>query len=337
MLNVLLAADFPIAKTGIASTASSILAENLLGPLTLYSDLPLSINGMSTRPAVELIDAPLDLIFTHAEYSGLPALQNRFPNALVHVGDWPLRHWDSIRQVQFIRGELGVLRCHWRLRHLNRSTRLAFVTQEECNAAMAYGFVRALHLPIGVTPPKEPLAHVVDVRSVCFSGNFRYQPNRGAAQRLLTLAQTRFSELRVILVGFYADDFKDQAGNNVEIHADVPSVVDFLAVRRPIYVSLIETGAGAKNKILEAIVAGCPIICTPESLDSSIPLVPSISVMSGDADVAPQLKNWRLPESQAFLTAESDRLAELTRALRSWNSVARITSDLIMPLSESRT
>jgi glycosyltransferase involved in cell wall biosynthesis len=220
---------------------------------------------------------------------------------------------------------------------VNRSTRLAFVTQEDCNAAIAYGFVRALYLPIGVTPPKEPLADLVDVRSVCFSGNFRYQPNRDAAQRLLKLAKWRFTELRVILVGFYADDFKDQAGNNVEIYADVPSVVDFLAVRRPIYVSLIETGAGAKNKILEAIVAGCPIICTQESLDSSIPLVPSISVVSSDAEVVPKLKNWVLPENQAFLTSESGSLADLTRASRSWNSVAKMTVDLITPHLDSLT
>jgi hypothetical protein len=337
MLNVLFAADFPLAKSGIVSTASSILAENLLGPTTLYSELPLTINGMATHPAVKLSDASIDLIFTHTEYSGLPALQNRFPHAIVHVGDWPLRHWNSIRRVQFIKGELGILRCHLRLRHVNRSTRLAFVTQEDCDAAMAYGFVRALHLPIGVTSPKEPLADMVDVRSVCFSGNFRYQPNRNAAQRLLKLAQERFSELRIILVGFYADDFKDQASNNVEIHADVPSVVDFLAVRRPIYVSLIETGAGAKNKILEAIVAGCPIICTAESLDSSIPLASSIRVVTSDADVVQQLKNWRLPESQLLLNSESCKLVDHTRALRSWNSVARMTRDLIVPLSGSRT
>jgi hypothetical protein len=186
-----------------------------------------------------------------------------------------------------------------------------------------------MHLPIGVAPPKVPQAAQVDVRSVCFSGNFRYRPNREAAQRLLRLAHTQFPELRVILVGFYADDFKDNVGKNVEIYSDVPSVVDFLSARRPIYVSLIETGAGAKNKILEAMVAGCPIICTSESLDSSIPEAYSIRIVTSDAEVAQQLQKWSLSISQPTLTLESGRLADDTRIHRSWHSVARLTLDLV--------
>lgn len=329
MINVLFAADFPISKSGIASTASSILAEDVLGPTCLFSEQPLSINGTPTRAGPNQNDDTVDLIFTHTEYSGLPALQHRYPEAIFHVGDWPLRHWSSVRRAQPIKGALATLRCHMRLSRIDRSTRLAFVTQEDCAGAVAQGFSRALHLPIGVKPPKESLGAQVDVRSVCFSGNFRYQPNRDAAQRFLRLAQTHFSDLRVILVGFYADDFKEQARDNVEIYADVPSVVDFLTVRRPIYVSLVDTGAGAKNKILEAMVAGCPIICTKESLDSSIPPAPTIKIVSRDEDVVSQLGNWNLSSSQQVLTRESSKLANDTRANRSWRSVASVIRDLI--------
>jgi hypothetical protein len=334
MLNVLFAADFRIEKSGIASTASSILAEHLLQPTTLFSSFPLSINGTQAHLISELNNAPIDLIFTHTEYSGLPALQQKFPDAIVHVGDWPLRHWNSIRKVQSIKGTLAMIRCHWRLRHVNRSARLAFVTQEDCADAIAYGFTRALHIPIGVTPPKEPLADRVDVQSICFSGNFRYEPNRNAAQRLVRLAQEQFPGRQIILVGFYAGDFEGRAGNNVEIYADVPSVVNFLAARRPIYVSLIETGAGAKNKILEAMVAGCPIICTSESLDSSIPAAPSVKIVTSDNEVAPQLLEWSQSGIQSLLTAESARLADDTRSQRSWKSVAKMTRDLIMHQSK---
>jgi glycosyltransferase involved in cell wall biosynthesis len=332
MVNVLFAADFPIAKTGIASTASSILAEDVLGPTTLYSVLPLTINGAPVHPIRELKNAYVDLIFTHTEYSGLPALQRRFPEALFHVGDWPLRHWNSIRKIQPIKAALAILRCHWRLLKVERRARLAFVTQEDCSDAIAHGFHRAMHLPIGVKPSKEALTERVDVQSVCFSGNFRYQPNRDAAHRLIRLAQAQFPKLRIVLVGFYADDFKDHVGNMVEIHPNVPSVVDFLAARRPIYVSLIETGAGAKNKILEAIVAGCPIVCTAESLDFSIPAAPSIKIVKSDDEVAPLLLAWSLSASQPSLTLKSDRLADDIRASRSWNSVARMTRDMITRL-----
>jgi len=328
MLNVLFAADFPIAKTGIASTASSILAEDVLGSTCLFSEQTLSINGTLTKPAPNQTDDNVGLIFTHTEYSGLPALQHRYPEAIFHVGDWPLRHWSSVRRAQPIKGTLATFRCLMRLSRIDRNTRLAFVTQEDCADAVAHGFSRALHLPIGVKPPKGSLGDQVDVQSVCFSGNFRYQPNRTAAQRLLRLAQNHFPDLRVILVGFYADDFKEQVRNNVEIYADVPSVVDFLAARRPIYVSLIDAGAGAKNKILEAIVAGCPIICTPESLDSSIPRAPSIKIVSLDEDVVQQLRNWNLSCNQTVLTIESQKLADDTQMKRSWHAVASVMSDL---------
>jgi hypothetical protein len=215
------------------------------------------------------------------------------------------------------------------LGRINRNTRLAFVTREDYDDAIIHGFYRALHLPIGVKIPKEPLRNYVDVETICFSGNFRYQPNRDAAQRLLNLARTHLVNHRIILVGFYADDFKGQAGNNVEIYSDVASIVDFLAIRRPIYVSLINYGAGAKNKILEAMVAGCPIICTPESLDSSINGVPSIKVISSIEEVLSQLGKWSLSINSQGLLFESSKLADYTKINRSWHSVASLLRELL--------
>lgn len=333
MINVLFAADFTIEKSGIASTASSILAEDMLGPTCIFSEQCLSINGSFARGISDLGGVHVNLVFTHAEYSGLAKLQQQHPDAIFHVGDWPLSHWLSVRRVQLIKGALATLRSHWRLRKVNRNSKLAFVTKEDCDSAITYGFSRAIHMPIGVKPPNISLSDKVDSGTVCFSGNFRYPPNRDAAQRLLKLANAKFPEFRVMLAGFYADDFQGFVGNNVEIHADVPSVVDFLALRRPIYVSLIETGAGAKNKILEAMVAGCPIICTPESLDSSIPVAASVKIVTCDEDVTSQLHEWGLSSSQNALALESGRVAEDTRVHRSWRSVAKITFNLIKSCS----
>ena len=332
MLNVLFAADFPIEKSGIASTASSILAEYELGSLQLYSERPISINGVETQRLANMRDVSIALVFTHTEYSALPTLQKLYPDALYHVGDWPLKHWASVRRVRPFKGSLAFLRCFWRLRRINLNTRLAFVTQEDCSSATKFGFGRSVCLPIGVNPPKVGLAECVDVKSLCFSGNFRYPPNRDAARRLLKLAQTQFHEFKVVLVGYYADDFSTEVSDNVEIYSDVPSVVDFLAFRRPIYVSLINTGAGAKNKILEAMVAGCPIICTMESLDSSIPVADTIKVVTCDEDVTYQIRKWGLINEQQELTRKSALLADDTRSCRSWCSVARMTRNLIMPL-----
>ena len=96
--------------------------------------------------------------------------------------------------------------------------------------------------------------------------------------------------------------------------------------------SLINTGAGAKNKILEAMVAGCPIICTMESLDSSIPVADTIKVVTSDEDVTYQIRKWGLICEQQELTRKSALLADDTRSCRSWCSVARMTRNLLMPL-----
>lgn len=322
MLNVLFAADFPIAKTGIASTATSILAEDVLGPTALFSFHPLLVNGTTTNVVTNLGDINPGLIFTHTEYTGLPDLHNRYPEAIFHVGDWPLTHWGHVRRVQSIKGTLGTLRSLMRLRRIDRDTRLAFVTKEDCACAVTHGFSKALHLPIGVTPPVGGGANRIDVQSICFSGNFRYQPNRDAALRLFKLRQAHFPHLRLIFAGFYADDFAELRSANVEIHTNLPSITEFLAARRPLYVSLIETGAGAKNKILEAMVAGCPIICTPESLDSSIPAAPSIKIASRDDEIISLLRQWISPTDDLDLLTNCDRLASYTSTQRSWRAVA---------------
>lgn len=334
MLNVLFAADFDVAKTGIMSSAAAILAQGNLGKVNVFCDRPLFINGVKADTPSKLLGTEAHLIFTHTEYSGLAALQRSSPDALMHVGDWPFRHWDSVRAVQPIRGTLAKIRCHIRLRGLDRRARLAFVTAEDCASAVAGGFTRAVHIPLGVAPPTEPLAPAVDFKSICFSGNFRYAPNRDAALRLLRLARDRLAGFRVILVGFYADDFYDEMDRNVEIHASVPSVVDFLAKRRPIYVSLIDTGAGAKNKILEAMAAGCPIVCTPQSLDSSIPMAPSIKIVADDNDAELYLRKLTSSEVKDTLTATSRSLADETHQRRSWGSVAATLRALITPFQQ---
>lgn len=320
---ILFAADFPITNSGIASTASSILADDFFAHSILYSDQHLSINGVYTRRLCELDDRPVELVFTHTEYSKLPILLSRYPEALFHVGDWPLMHWKSVARLKPIIGVLAQLRCHLRLLRIPRFARLCFVTQEDCDGAVGYGFCRSSHLPIGVWPPASPPAPHVDSQTLCFSGNFRYEPNRDAAQRLLNLARSKLPKLTVLLVGFHANDFVNEQGARVELHDNVPSVVDFLALRRPIYVSLVETGAGAKNKILEALVAGCPILCTPQSLDASIPKSPSIKVVANTEQLVAQLENLGKPHAIEEITKQSIALAQEIKRERSWQLVAK--------------
>ena len=331
MVNIIFAADFPIEKTGILSTGSSIIESGVLSPSKIFSEQSLIINGVLSCPISGLGDEVVHLIFTHLEYSNLSSLLDAYPSALIHVGDWPLQYWNSVIKLQAIKGMLAKIRFFWRIRRLNRNCRLVFVAEEDCVSAISFGFSKSVFIPIGVRSPKVPLANTLESNSICFSGNFRYPPNREAAKRLIELARKKLPQYRIILVGFFAEDLKNIAGESIEIHADVASIVDFLALRRPLYVSLINVGAGAKNKILEAIVSGCPVICTLESLDSSIVISSSIKVVARDEDVLTQLQEWARPDQLGELQLDSLSSAYWARNDRSWSSVAKKVNHLIFP------
>lgn len=324
MINVLFAADFPITRTGIASTASGILAEWSSGEVNLLAIKPLTINDEPARVIECFEDQRIDLVFTHLEYSGLANLVRLYPNALYHVGDWSVSYWHSVYKKRKVKGVLGLLRCSWRLRSIDRNARFLFVTKEDYLCALAYGFERSKHLPIGVRPPVCPISNNIDFGSLYFSGNFCYEPNYLAATRLLKLAHAEFPQLKIIIVGFNAEVLDGFNKKNIEIYSNVPSVVDFLAGRRPIYVSLVETGAGAKNKILEAIVSGCPILCTAESLDVSISESDSLKIVIDNVDLIYRLRDWLSEHQKESICASSMELAERTISERSWASVAKM-------------
>jgi glycosyltransferase involved in cell wall biosynthesis len=322
MINVLLAADFPIERTGIASTASSILCEDYFRNAQIFCDQPLRINGIKTTSASHIDKHQIDFVFTHLEYSKLPDLTGRWPNALFHVGDWPLNYWASIIKRSFIKGLICKLRCIFRLSAIDKATKLVYVARADCDRSLKYGFFRSMHIPIGVHPSVKPLASCIDTKSICFSGNFRYPPNQDAAKRLIKLARTQLCSLKIILIGYFADDFHVESEDSIEIHANVPSVVEFLTARRPIYVSLVTSGAGAKNKILEAMVSGCPIICTPESIDDSIKVGDSIKIITSDSDFVNCVKQFTDIEHNTTLLSSSTYLAKQTLKHRGWNAVA---------------
>lgn len=107
--------------------------------------------------------------------------------------------------------------------------------------------------------------------TVVFVGNYGYLPNVRAAISLVTevlpLVKAHRPDVRVTLVGAEPPDaVRSLAGPDVEVTGWVPSVGPYLA-RAACFVAPMTQGAGLKNKILEAMAAGVPVITTPIGCD----------------------------------------------------------------------
>lgn len=322
MLNVIADTNFPIDRTGIYSTGNAILAHWPRHVWRLYSNQSTSFAGQSPRPMTELPADPRQstLIFTHLEYKGLAQLLKIYPRALVHVGDWPGCYWRSVAQNQsWLRGSAGALASWAKIAKLPKSARLVFVSEADTAAALQSGFKFAQTLHLGVTPPSVPLADAIDPLTLCFTGSFRYAPNIDAAHALIEWGK-QHPDFQIHIAGFYAKELSRCGSERLTLHEDVPSLPNFLATHRPVYVSLLKTGAGAKNKILEALTAGCPIIATPESLDGTTTDIGLIHQVQSAGEIGPQLA--RIKREAPFYSTATAELARSVTAKRSWRSIA---------------
>src|SRR6185503_17760344 len=95
--------------------------------------------------------------------------------------------------------------------------------------------------------------------------------NVDAAIRLATeifpAVQARVPQVRLWLVGNAPPPALSAVANDsIRVTGRVPDVRPYLA-RASAFVSPLRLGAGIKNKVLEALAMGCPVIATPISLD----------------------------------------------------------------------
>jgi polysaccharide biosynthesis protein PslH len=107
--------------------------------------------------------------------------------------------------------------------------------------------------------------------TLLFVGNYEYAPNVDAALRLareiLPEAQTQIPSANLWLVGHAPPpEVHALASDTITVTGSVPDVRPYLA-QATAFVSPLRLGAGIKNKVLEALAMGCPVVATPLSVD----------------------------------------------------------------------
>ena len=267
------------------------------------------------------------LIFTHFECTKLRKLIKQYPNALVHVGDWPGNYWLSMmRSNTFIKALLGNIRFKLRSLFIPKATKLLFVSPEDTISALACGFVNSKTIEIGVVVPDNEKSVNINYNTLVFTGNFRYEPNRLAANQLIQYAGQN-QRVHIVLVGYYANELIVGDNKNIDCISDVKSIPNYLNENRFIYVSPIKVGAGSKNKILEAIVSGCPVIATRESLDSTLDMIESIYIIDELSEVEEIVK--AIKNNIIEIESITDSMKGLIIDTRSWKAISEKMRDLI--------
>ncbi len=160
--------------------------------------------------------------------------------------------------------------------------------------------------------------------TLLFVGNYEYPPNVDAAcylvREVLPRVQQTVPRARLRLVGYAPPpELRALAGESVEVTGRVPDVRPYLAGATA-FVCPLRLGAGLKNKVLEALAMGLPVVATPLSVDG-------IDVQHGvSAMIAPpeQLadETLRLLNDPALQVALSRNGRRLIEERYSWASVA---------------
>lgn len=138
------------------------------------------------------------------------------------------------------------------------------------------------------TPPQP--AQPRTANTLLFTGNFAYPPNLDAAffliEEILPRVQAAIPNAVLRLAGANPpQELLEMADEDVIVSGDIPDMRVPLG-DSALFVCPLRVGAGIKNKVLEALAMGCPIVATPLSLDG-------IAVIDGDsavmADAQPEI------------------------------------------------
>lgn len=169
-----------------------------------------------------------------------------------------------------------------------------------------------------------------EAAALLFLGNYEYAPNVDAALRLareiFPAVQERVPDARLWLVGNAPPpELTALASESIHVTGRVPDVRPYLA-RAAVFVSPLRLGAGIKNKILEALALGCPVVATPLSVDGIDVRDGEDALVVGDADMSAAV--LRLLDDAALQQKLAHNGRRLIESRYSWDHVAERYQDL---------
>lgn len=173
------------------------------------------------------------------------------------------------------------------------------------------------------------------IPALLFVGNYEYAPNVDAALRLATeifpQVQQALPQTRLWLVGNAPPPVLTRLANDsIRVTGRVPDVRPYLA-RASAFVSPLRLGAGIKNKILEALAMGCPVVGTPVSLDGIAVTHEQDVLKSDDKDIVNDV--LRLLNDHELKSRLSKNGRKLIENHYSWDSVGQQYEHLYKNLS----
>lgn len=197
---------------------------------------------------------------------GLPSVHVPIDAWGLGVANRPLPRWRRIAE----RKEPARVRAH-EARHYPACGAIVVVTSFDANyiRSTAPG-ARVEVVPNGVEPGAEPGPPTPEP-VLGFHGAFETVANCDAAEvlarEIFPLIRSRVPGARLLLIGRDPGPrITSLAGDGIEVTGTVPDVRPMLE-RVAVYVAPMVSGSGIKNKVLEAMAAGLPIVASPRATE----------------------------------------------------------------------
>jgi glycosyltransferase involved in cell wall biosynthesis len=158
-----------------------------------------------------------------------------------------------------------------------------------------------------------------------FWGRLDFGPNMQALEwfcgRVWPLIRWQVPDARFTILGFHPTPRTQKLATlpGVSLQPDLPDIRS-VARRHSVVVLPFVSGAGIKNKLLEAAALGLPIVCTPKTSLGLRGNPPLLSEASAAGFAAAVVKLWRDPDRQNQLSSD---LRHWVLDQHTWTSVAR--------------
>jgi glycosyltransferase involved in cell wall biosynthesis len=208
----------------------------------------------------------------------------------------------------------------------------AVVVLTEADAAALQALAPTLPLaviPNGIDLARFPPAGLTrEPCTLIFTGNFEYAPNvdaaRWLAREIFPLIRANRPQARLQLVGNAPPPdllaLDGGPGSAIQVTGRVPDVRPYLE-GASVFVCPLRTGAGIKNKVLEAMAMGLPLVATPLSLDG-IPAIAGEHALIASTVEALSAAAVHLLQDSALRGRMGSNNRRLVEAKFTWSAVA---------------